>query len=116
VDGFRELGAYRKAVTLADEIRRSVLAWESLDRWTLGVQLMRAADSIGANLAEAFGRGGFPDRRRMLFIARGSAYELEHWLDRADARGLASPPQAVERAREVSRMLNGLIRSWRQQS
>jgi four helix bundle protein len=111
--GFRDLLVYRRAVALADELTEAVRDWSSEDRWTIGVQAMRAADSIGANLAEAHGRGPFPDRRRFLFIARGSGFELEHWLERAEQRKLAIPNDAPARAREISRMLNGLTRSWR---
>jgi len=103
-------------VRLSDDLHQSVLAWDTIDRWTVGVQLLRAADSIGANIAEAFGRAGSPDRMRMLFIARGSAYELEHWLDRAEARELGRPSETTARAQELSRMLNGVIRGWKQGS
>ncbi len=75
------------------------------------MQLIRAADSVGANMAEAFGRERDPDRRRLLFVARGSAWELEHWLYRAAARGLPVPGEAMQRAREIGRMPNGLIRA-----
>ncbi len=86
--------------------------WDSFDRWTVGVQMVRAADSVGANLAEAWGRDTRADRRRMAFLARGSACELEHWVARAHERGLALPPNASSDAAEVSRMLNGLLRAW----
>lgn len=48
----------------------------------------------------------------MVFLARGSAYEVEHWVRRADSRGLALPNLARQKAAEVSRMLNGLLRGW----
>jgi four helix bundle protein len=51
--------------------------------------LVRAADSIGANIAEANGRAKGPDQSRLLVIARGSIYETQHWLERARSRGLA---------------------------
>ena len=73
--------------------------------------MMRAADSVGANIAEGAGRYGPADHRRLLFIARGSACELEHWLERAHARTLAVPGGATEEAMQISRMLNGLIRN-----
>ena len=105
------MAVYRRAVALADAIAAAVLCWPSFHRWTVGVQLVRAADSVGANIAEANGRAANPDQRRLLVIARGSLYETQHWLDRAQARGLECPPDATGTAAEVGRMLNGLVRS-----
>jgi len=73
------------------------------------MQLLRAADSIGANIAESAGRWHTPDRRRLLFVARGSLYETEHWILRAEKRGLLADGYA-ERLDELARALNGLIR------
>jgi four helix bundle protein len=112
-NGFEDLEVYRRAVALADEFRAAVKTWDSLDAWTSGVQSIRAADSIGANIAEATGRITNPDRLRFLFIARGSVNELEHWLARAQARALPRPMDGAQRAREIGRMLNGLITSIR---
>jgi four helix bundle protein len=110
--GFERLALYRKATDLADELSAAVREWSSFDRWAVGMQLIRAADSVGANLAEAYGRGPFADRRRFVFIARGSAYELQHWIARARARDLPLPPEATMRAAEVGKMLNGLLTGW----
>ncbi len=71
--------------------------------------MVRAADSVGANLAEAAGRWHTPDRRRFLLIARGSAYELEHWLLRAHARGLIEDDAGAQ-LREMHRVIQGLVR------
>jgi four helix bundle protein len=84
--------------------------WDSLDAWSAGIQLVRAADSIGANIAEAYGRHGYRDQRRLLYVARGSAYETEHWIDRAVARRLLSSGFPT-RIAEVIRTLNGLIQA-----
>jgi four helix bundle protein len=111
VGSFEKLAVYRRAVALADDIASDVLCWPSFHRWTVGAQLVRAADSIGANIAEANGRAATPDQRRLLVIARGSTYETQHWLDRAQARGLECPADATQGAAEVGRMLNGLVRS-----
>lgn len=75
--------------------------------------MVRAADSVGANISEAYGRWSYADRARMVFIARGSACELEHWLARAEQRGLLTPNGSREEASEVGRMLNGLAARWR---
>jgi four helix bundle protein len=74
------------------------------------MQMVRAADSIGANIAEARGRWHRPDQLRLLYIARGSLHELEHWLEVAHERGLPAP-NAGEATTELGRVLNGLIRS-----
>ena len=112
MEGFEQLLAYRRAAAFADELRGEAIAWPSFDLWTVGVQLVRAADSVGANIAEAYGRRTDADRRRFLFIARGSTCELEHWMLRASARGLGVPSNAMSRARENGRLLNGLAKSW----
>jgi len=107
-DAFRGLRAYALASELADELHREVAGWPPFERWTIGLQLVRAADSIGANIAEASGRWHLADKRRLLVIARGSLYELEHWLLRARARGLSCSTSPV--LAELGRTLNGLIR------
>jgi four helix bundle protein len=83
--------------------------WPQLDVWTSGVQLIRAVESIGANIAEASGRATKPDRRRILTIARGSLSETRHWLALAERRSLV-PLGTHERTRELTWLLDGLIR------
>jgi four helix bundle protein len=111
VGAFRDLEVYRRSVGLADAVHAFASAWSSFDLWTVGVQVVRAADSVGANIAEAEGRSTDADRRRFLIVARASALELQHWLDRADRRGLALPGEAQAEADRLGRMLNGLIRT-----
>jgi four helix bundle protein len=111
-EGFEDLAVYQRAAALADEMRASVRSWESVDQWTVGVQAIRAADSICANIAEAMGRQSHADQSRILYVSRGSATELQNWLQRASERGLACPVDARKRIREIGRMLNGLIRAF----
>ena len=106
---FRGLVAYRLAAELADDLYTAVRGWPKWERWTIGQQLVRAADSVGANIAEATGRRRDADKSRFLVIARGSAYELEHWLVRARMRKLLDG-SAEPRLADVARALNGLIR------
>jgi four helix bundle protein len=76
----------------------------------MGMQLVRAADSIGANIAEARGRWHRPDQRRFLYVARGSLHELEHWVELAHERDLL-PAEARRAIPELARTLNGLIKA-----
>jgi four helix bundle protein len=110
--GFRDLAAYRLAFSLALELRNAVEHWPLLDRQTAGPQLIRAATSVCANIAEASGRWHERDRRRFLWIARGSLHETEHWIAYAEARGLLASGTSKQ-IPEIARTLNGLIRRQR---
>ena len=109
---FNELVAYRCASELAGDLYGAVGRWPSFARWSLGIQLVRAADSIGANIAEASGRWHRADERRLLLIARGSLHETEHWLRLAEERGLLEPGMR-DRLDGAGKALNGLIRKRR---
>ena len=92
---FENLQVYKLAEKLADEIWDIVGDWKPFPRSTIGVQLVRAADSIGANIAEGTGRGSFPDNRRFVKMARGSLNETQHWLRRAYKRSLLTQEQVA---------------------
>src|SRR2546423_15697563 len=85
---FESLRVYQLAERMADQVWSIVVKWNVLARDTVGKQLIRAADSIGANIAEGTGRGTFVDNRRFVRIARGSLNETQHWLRRAYKRQL----------------------------
>ncbi|MGC4031288.1 MAG: four helix bundle protein [Tepidisphaeraceae bacterium] len=82
------LDVYRLAERLADRVWAIVVKWNTLAKDTVGKQLIRSADSVGANIAEGAGRGSAADNRRHLRIARGSLIEVRFWLRRAYARKL----------------------------
>src|SRR6516164_1848285 len=90
---FEKLEVYQLAEEVADRAWGIIRDWEPLARDTVGKQLVRAGDSIGANIAEGFGRGSYQDNRRFVRIARGSLYETRHWLRRAYKRRLLSDEQ-----------------------
>jgi four helix bundle protein len=99
------------ATMLARDVHEAVSRWSRFDQWSVGVQLVRAADSIGANIAESAGRWHERDKRQLLFVARGSLYETEHFIETAITRGLM-PPDAAEPVTELAKTLNGLIKRW----
>ena len=90
---FENLQVYQLAEKLADEIWIIVTDWDSLAKNTVGTQIIRSADSIGANLAEGSGRGSNQDYKRFIKISRGSLYETRHWLRRAFKRNPLSKEQ-----------------------
>ncbi len=112
--GFEELRVYQLSEELADEIWELVQSWNSVARDTVGKQIIRSADSVGANIAEGTGRGSYKDNKRFVKMARGSLYETRHWLRRTFRRKLITPEQ-VDRVRaildELGPKLNAYLKS-----
>lgn len=90
---FENLKVYRMAEELSDYLWEITLSWNPFAKATMGRQIVRAADSIGANLAEGSGRGTVKDNCRFVLVARASLYETKHWLRRAHRRGLLKQDQ-----------------------
>jgi four helix bundle protein len=111
---FEKLRVYQLAEKLTDDIWNIVVGWNTFARDTVGKQLVRAADSIGANIAEGCGRGSYQDNRRFVRIARGSLNETKHWLRRAFRRGLL-PGEQVSMLKpvldELAPSLNAYLKS-----
>jgi four helix bundle protein len=93
---FENLRVYQLSEQLSDVVWDIVLTWSYFPRDTIGKQLVKAADSVGANFAEGTGRGTFVDNRRFVKIARGSLNETKHWLRRAFKRQLLTIDQIDE--------------------
>ena len=83
---FEKLRVYKLSEELADEIWTIEIRWDAFAKDTVGRQIVRSADSIGANIAEGTGRHNFQDNRRFVKIARGSLNETQHFLRRAFKR------------------------------
>ena len=113
--GFEKLDVYRLAEELADTIWRSVRNWKNFERDTIGKQIVRSADSIGANIAEGYGRGSGKDRVRFWEYALGSAREARGWY--FQARHIISGEVALHRMRlltQITRLLLSAIPDQRQ--
>ena len=93
---FEQLQVFQISEILADKIWEIVSQWESFEKDTIGKQLVRSSDSIGANIAEGTGRGSYGDNIRFAKIARASLFETKHWLRRAYRRKLLSESQTNE--------------------
>ena len=66
----------------------SSLAWKIYmkmnfeDKKHIGDQFIRSVDSVGANIAEGYGRFHFLDKVRFYYNARASHFEAyNHWLE-----------------------------------
>ena len=114
---FRNLIAWQKAHQLALLANRSAARMPKQGYTGLKSQLLRAAASIPANIAEGCGRQSHRDLARFAEIAVGSATELDYHLLSAKDLGLLAPEAYAEMsglASEVRRMLIALARSIRE--
>ena len=103
---------------VADAIYKTSSRWDEFARDVAGKQIARAADSIGANVAESFGRFHFGEKIQFLYYARGSLFETKYWLDRAGARELMTPSEKQNRTNrltDIARQLNLFISSLKGQ-
>ena len=112
--GFENLRIYHLSEEIAD------LTWEMgvksswLTQNTVGKQLINAADSIGANIAEGSVRGSIAENRRFAKIARESIFEVKHWLRRAYKRRLLAETNVIkfqELIDELTTKLSAFINS-----
>jgi four helix bundle protein len=112
---YRQLSAWKRAHKLALGIYRSTECFPAREQYGLVAQMRRAAVSVISNIAEGCGRQGDKELTRFLRIARGSVRELECQM--LLSRDLGYLPNDVwaaldRESDEISRMLNGLIRSF----
>jgi four helix bundle protein len=111
---FENLNVYRLSEELADLVWKITLKWSLFARDTVGKQIVRAADGVGANIAEGSGRGSHKENRQFVRMARGSLYETKHWLRRAYRRDLLTKDQVIELKQIVENLaplLNGYLKS-----
>jgi len=108
-----DLEIYSLAESFSDEIWFTVLEWDYFAKDTLGKQLVRAADSIGANIAEGFGRYHYKENKNFCFFSRGSLIETKGWINKAKTRKLISDSLHTEHLNKLSNIhlkLNAYIK------
>ena len=83
-----ELKVYQLSMELGERVWNLVIAWDFFTKDTIGKQLVRAADSISANLSEGYGRYHYNEAKHFSYYSRGSLYETKTWLTKAFNRKL----------------------------
>ena len=111
---YKKLIVYQKAKSLAVDIIR-FFSKQKLPRILefIAIQLLKSITSIGANIAEGYGRYYQGNTRQFLSVARGSSYESDYWLEIITETELFnenSLKNFSERNIELSKMLTGLMK------
>lgn len=118
VQPLEDLEIYMIAEKLADKWWEIVSRWNFFAQDTIGKQLVRAIDSIGANIAESYGRYHFAEKINLLYYARGSLYEAKFFVRRAFERKLITEAEFTEMMNDLQMLapkLNAYIQSKRSQ-
>jgi four helix bundle protein len=109
-----ELQFYNLTMDMAERIWNIVIKWDFFQRDTIGRQLVRAADSIVANLSEGYGRYHFKENINFSYYSRGSLYETKTWLTKAHNRDLINHESFETFINEIDNIgikLNNYIKS-----
>jgi len=108
---FQNLRVYQQALMLAEQVSAATAGFLRTDRYVAD-QLNRASLSIALNIAESTGRATQADRRRFLFMARGSLHECVALLDLCKRKNLV-PTQSraalTQQLVTVAKMLSGML-------
>lgn len=114
-----ELQVYQLAMDWGESIWEIVIAWNYFEKDTIGKQLVRAADSVAANLSEGFGRFFYKENKQFCYYSRGSLYETKTWLTKAKNRKLITVDQIESFTKDIDligKKLNSYIKSIGKQS
>lgn len=103
---------YEMAREVSNRIYQEVAGWPAFPKQALGLQLVRSADSIGANLVEGDGRSYDLDSARFFDYAGGSCREAKHWITIAGDRNFIGEELRDEwlaAMDEIGKMVAGLM-------
>lgn len=109
-----ELKVYRLSMDIGEKIWQIVVKWDYFAKDTLGKQLVKAVDSVSANLSEGFGRYFFKENRQFCYYSRGSLSETKTWLTKAKNRKLINDKEFEILFNEIEiigKKLNSYIKS-----
>ena len=109
-----ELKVYELSMDIGERVWTIVEKWNYFEKDTVGKQLVRAVDSVAANLSEGFGRYHYKDSKNFTYYSRGSLYETKTWIRKAKNRNLINERnylKFVEDINLIGRMLNSYIKS-----
>lgn len=108
-----DIEAYVISFNLSNHVWDIVVEWSYLAQKTVGIQIIRAVDSISANIAEGFGRYHKKDKIKFYYYARASTVETFDWLEKSFRRKLITQNQYLYLKEELDKLpksINGLVK------
>jgi len=83
-----DISAYKISFHLSNDVWKIIVNWDNFAQKTVGVQFVRAVDSISANIAEGFGRYHKKDKSKFYRYSFGSLRESCDWNEKSKVRQL----------------------------
>jgi four helix bundle protein len=116
---FEDLKVFQRSYALALQLHKITLTFPDYEKFALATQIRRASKSIPANIVEGYAKQSkFPaEFKRFLFIAIGSSEEMKLWLmfcKDLEYINQENYKNFYNEYDEVSKMLHGLIKNWRE--
>ncbi|NCO55949.1 MAG: four helix bundle protein [Bacteroidetes bacterium] len=109
-----ELRVYQQSMELGEKVWILVQQWDWFAKDIIGKQMVRAVDSVAANLSEGFGRYHYREAIHFSYYSRGSLYETQTWLTKASNRKLISEEDFnifMKEIKDIGVKLNNYINS-----
>ena len=116
---FKDLNVWQKASELAVLVYKITEKFPHSETYGIINQMRRAVISISSNLAEGFKRSHRKEKLQFYNVAYGSAAELESQIEISNKLQFLSEKdyqKLIEAVTEVSKMINGLIKSLNSKS
>jgi four helix bundle protein len=113
---YRDLKVWQAAIEMVPEVYCLTRGFPREEVYGLTSQLRRAAVSVASNIAE--GKGRSSDRELLYFLsnAKGSLFEMETQVmiaERLDYLSHSQSEHLLPKTAEVGRLLNGLMKAFR---
>ena len=105
----KELEVWQKSISLVIDVYDLTKRLPDIEKYTLSDQIRRAVISIPSNISEGFNRQTTKEYVQFLYIALGSASELETQLIIIDKVFSINTDSLILKISDIRKMLNKLI-------
>ena len=109
---YQDLIAYQKSMELANQVFHETRSFPKEEVYSLTDQIRRASRSVGAQLAEAWGKRNYKKHFiSKLTDASAELNETEHWLNIAhncSYISITTRNEIIDLCTEINRLINGM--------
>ncbi|NPA51694.1 MAG: four helix bundle protein [Aquificae bacterium] len=114
-----KLEVYRLALEISEKVWEIYINLANDLKYSIGSQVIRAVDSIGANIAEGYGRYYYKDSVKFYYYARGSLWKTKHRIYLLYKRNLikeAVYKEIIKNLEILGKKLNAFIKNIREKN